>query len=54
MAKKQKQQLDILWDSPEAFKLAIQVTLDGEKIAAENNRIINDTAESDKRQEQLV
>jgi hypothetical protein len=49
-----KQQIEVQWDAPEAFKLAIRQTIDGERITAEQLRVIQDAAESDKLQTQIT
>ena len=45
-----KTQLEISWDAPEPFALAIKHTLDGERIAKEKAQSEADKAESEKKQ----
>jgi len=54
MSKTKAKQLEIQWSMPEPFALAIQHTLDGDRVAAEDQQKQADRKEADKKQTELV
>jgi hypothetical protein len=52
--KHKAKQLEVQWGMPEAFALAIQVTLDGERIAREQQQQEADRKKAEKQQRDLT